>query len=241
MQAGLAVALGLMAGLLAAAGLTDLVDALTAGDGRLPRRCKGCGRQLGFSSYVPLWRYTAAGACHACGRAQNRKDIWIEALAILGTTLLWHVEPGPALPLDLVLLWLAIVATVVDIRLRIIPNRLLLGAFGLGLVALWPVGAQAYLLGLSGAVLLLAIGFLIAWIGRGGFGFGDVKYLGTVGFLLGWQRGLAALLLAVVCGGLYAAGLLLTHKATGRDAFAFGPFIAFGSVLVVLMGAPGLL
>jgi leader peptidase (prepilin peptidase)/N-methyltransferase len=44
-----------------------------------------------------------------------------------------------------------------------------------------------------------------------------------------------SLLLAVMLGGLYAAGLLATRRATRKDTIAFGPFIAIGSVIVALL------
>ncbi len=237
MQGVWAMALGLVVGFIAAAGLTPLADALADGGRWLPARCSGCGRPLGPASHTPLLRHGRAGSCQGCGRAPRRADLWIELTAILATAALFALRARAALPLDLLVLWLGITAAAVDLRRRVIPNRLLLAAVVLGLLTLLPLGAGAYVTGLLGATILLGIGLLIAWIGRGGFGLGDVKYLGVVGLLLGWQRGLGTLFLAVLCGGLYAAGLLLTRRATGKDAFAFGPFIALGSVVVMLLGA----
>jgi len=134
-------------------------------------------------------------------------------------------------------LWLGLAAGAIDVGRRVIPNRLLLAGLALGLLALWPIGLAAYVQGAVGAALLLALGIVVAWVGRGGFGMGDVKYLALAGGLLGWQRGLAALFIAVLGGGLYAAWLLLTRRASGKDAFAFGPFIALGTVLALALGA----
>ena len=237
MQGLLPVGLGLLVGYAAAAMLIPLVDALAEGKTPPFSRCRHCGGRLGAVSRLPLVRHGSRARCAQCDARPRPSELWFELGALLGTALLFGLHFGAALPLDLLVLWLGLAAAAVDMRRRIIPNRLLLAAAALALLALLPLGGAAYLAGLLGAVLMLGIGFLIAWLGRGGFGLGDVKYLGVAGLMLGWQRGLLTLFLAVLCGGLYAAGLLLTRRATGRDAFAFGPFIALASVVVVLLGA----
>ena len=234
---GIWAMLGLFVGAAAAVGLSFVVEAFVRDGPFWPRRCPHCHADPGPAAYIPLLRHSRAGACRACRRTVGTPDLWLDVLAILGTALVCALRPGPALPLDLLVLWLGLAVATIDLRRRVIPNRLLLVAAVLGLVALLPFGRSAYVAGLAGAVLLLAIGLLIAWVGRGGFGLGDVKSLGALGLLLGWQRGIATLFLAVLLGGLYAAWLLLTRRATGRDAFAFGPFIALGSVAVVVLGA----
>ena len=232
---GISWVLGLLVGTGAAAVLSLVVE-LFAGGGA-PPLCPHCHAAPGLLARVPLLRHSRAGACRSCHRVTAAQDLWLELLAMLGTALVFALGPGTALAVDLLVLWLGLAAAAIDLRRRVIPNRLLLAAFLFGLPALLPLGPSAYVTGLAGAALLLAVGFVVAWVGRGGFGLGDVKYLGVVGFLLGWQRGLTALFLEVLAGGLYAAWLLLTRRATGRDAFAFGPFIALGSVAVVVLGA----
>ncbi len=237
MQGLSAAGLGLLVGYAAAALLIPLVEVLAGGGAASIFRCRHCGGRLGALVQLPLVRHGPRGRCRRCDASPRRSELWFELGALCGSGLLFGLRFGLALPLDLLVLWLGLAVAAVDMRRRIIPNRLLLAAAALGLLALLPLGGAAYLAGALGALLLLTIGLLIAWIGRGGFGLGDVKYLGVVGLMLGWQRGLATLFLAVLVGGLYAAGLLLTRRATGRDAFAFGPFIALASVAVVLLGA----
>ena len=66
---------------------------------------------------------------------------------------------------------------------------------------------------------------------RGGFGMGDVKLGGMLGFLLGYQV-LGALALGVVAGGVWSAGLLLTPPGRAlRTAIAYGPFLALGGAV----------
>jgi leader peptidase (prepilin peptidase)/N-methyltransferase len=86
-------------------------------------------------------------------------------------------------------------------------------------------GAAAF-----GAFLALAV------VARGGFGMGDVKLAAMLGFLLGEQV-VPALVVGVVAAGVAAA--LVLARAGGRGAtMAYGPYLALGGALVVLLGHP---
>ncbi len=232
----LRIALGLVVGSLAALWLRRLAHRLPgastpdATDG-----CPRCGAAPSLAGRIPLLAATPLGRCRQCG-ARGARSLWLDLSAVLGTAVVfWRAGGTPALYVALVVLWLAIAASAIDLRLRIIPNRLLAGAAILGLLAMLPLGEPAYVQGILGAAALLAIGAVLAVVGRGGFGLGDVKYLAVVGLLLGLRPGVLSLLLAVMLGGLYAAGLLATRRATRKDTIAFGPFIAIGSVIVALL------
>ncbi len=226
-------------GLLAGIGIGNLLslvtERLTQGAVALaPRSCGSCGAPLPLAGRLPALRSTRLGACARCGARPPASGLWLEAITVGTAAVLWFQFGAGEWPAVLVVLWLAVAASAIDLRLRIIPNRLLLGAALLGLLALIPLGLPAYGQGALGGLVLFAVGALMAWLGRGGFGFGDVKYLAVVGLLLGLQAGLLSLLLAVLLGGLYAAALLATRRAGRKDTIAFGPFIALGSVAVAL-------
>ena len=67
------------------------------------------------------------------------------------------------------------------------------------------------------------------------FGGGDIKLMAVCGLILGGPRIIAAAFLAVVSGGCYAIWLLASHKAGRGSHFAFGPFLAAGVVISLLM------
>ncbi len=226
-----AIALGLVLGWVGAGLLTRLSEYLASGRALLgPPHCPGCGAALRGPN-LPL----VARSCPACG-ARAKPPIWLEAAAIGGTAVVvWRLWGTPEIFVGVLVLWLAIASTAIDMRLRIIPNRLLAGAALLGLLAMIPLGAGAFAQGALGTVVLFAVAALLAVVGRGGFGFGDVKYLAVVGLLLGLDAGIVSLLAAVLLGGLYAAMLLATRRAGRKDTFAFAPFIAIGSVAVLML------
>lgn len=221
---------------------------LTVVASRLPRResvvrppshCPKCGARLRPAELVPLISFLVQrGRCRHCGEPIAPRYLWIEAAAGAGSgaLALW-LFPEPRLYVLLALLYTGLAATAIDLEHRVIPNRLLAAGAGAIVLALLATGARGLLGAVEGAALLFLLGLVLAVVGRGGFGFGDVKYLGLVGLALGPTVGILALFAAVLLGGLYAALLLGLHRAGRKDSIAFGPFIAAGSLLAPIVAS----
>jgi leader peptidase (prepilin peptidase)/N-methyltransferase len=139
--------------------------------------------------------------------------------------------------------------TLIDIHRGIIPNGLNLSIAGLGLLkAAFSGGAVAALeAGCEGVVI-----GLIFWLLRRlyfvlrkaqGLGLGDVKFLAAAGPWIG-IAGLPSLLLIATLMALAAAGglQLAGRNMTRRTSLPFGPFLAAGLLLSVILqqflGAP---
>ena len=75
----------------------------------------------------------------------------------------------------------------------------------------------------------------------GGMGMGDMKLSAMLGAFLGWRLGLFALFVAVMAGGVVAAGLLLAGRKGRKDAVPFGPFLALGGATALLVDPPDFL
>ena len=129
-----------------------------------------------------------------------------------------------------------VVVSVVDVRRRIIPNRIVLPAAAIVLAARTIVHPSVVWL-VAGAG---AAGFLLAAaVARpGGMGMGDVK----LGLLLGVAVGRTvplALVVALVAAALPSVALLVRHGASGRTmGIPFAPFLALGGVVALIAGAP---
>jgi prepilin peptidase CpaA len=150
-------------------------------------------------------------------------------------------------------------AVVIDIRIRRIPNWLtaLLAGAGLGMAATGLSGVtpgQAFL-GLGLGLLLMLPGYAL-----GATGAGDVKLMAAVGAVVGPAVVFTAFLCTAVTGGVFAVfvaarrgRLKATLQGTRQlvvapseasevikeparaNRFAYGPAIAIGSMLAVLM------
>ena len=67
-----------------------------------------------------------------------------------------------------------------------------------------------------------------------GLGYGDVKLGLAIGVGFGPMLGVAAVGIAFILGGCYAAVLLASGRARRGDAVAFGPFLAGGALTVTV-------
>jgi leader peptidase (prepilin peptidase)/N-methyltransferase len=128
----------------------------------------------------------------------------------------------------------AAVAAVADARTGSIFDPLTAMMLGTSLVLAATAGAAID--AVFGAVAIGgALLFLHAITGGRGLGLGDVKLGAAIGMSLGYASGLTAIAVAFVFGGIYAVWLLATKRASARSAIRFGPFIAAGTFVALLV------
>jgi len=123
----------------------------------------------------------------------------------------------------------------IDLEHGIIPNRIVLPAFAVVLLAqlaLFPGQALEWVL----AALACAVALLIPnLLGRSLMGMGDVKLGLLIGATLGWSA-IAALLVGFLLTFPVAVVLLARKGLAARKAtMAFGPFLALGALLVLFI------
>jgi len=127
---------------------------------------------------------------------------------------------------------LALSAT--DFERRLLPNRLMYPCLVAALLLSWAWPHRSItsdlLGGVSGTVLML-VTFLVF----PGFGFGDVKLGGLIGLILGFPAVVSGLLVGMIFGGVGSAWLLLSRRAGLHSAMAYGPYLAGGAILELLL------
>ena len=142
-----------------------------------------------------------------------------------------------------VLIPMLISALAIDYRLKIIPNRLNLTIFEVGLVYTFVEGivniniAIDMLLGMvAGAGIFLFItlvGGLIA--GKEAMGFGDVKLMGALGLFFGWRTIIIISLIAFLLGAIIGVALIICKRKTGDEYIPFGPFIVIATIIAIFV------
>ncbi len=125
-----------------------------------------------------------------------------------------------------------LVVALLDLRYRIVPNRLVYPA------AVMALAARLLLYGASDALVALAAGlgafglfFLAGWVSPGGLGGGDIKLAGLTGLLTGFPGIFLALIVAVMSGGLTAVALIASGK---RDPIPYAPFLCLGALVALI-------
>lgn len=138
--------------------------------------------------------------------------------------------------------WGAVLA-VIDARSHRLPNRIVLPAYPVGIVALGLLAVASdeggsFVRALVGGVVLFGAYALLRGVRGSGLGGGDVKLAGVLGLLLGfagWGSLLVGAAAAFVAGGLYAVALLALRRADRRTAIAFGPWMLLGAWIGLLV------
>lgn len=129
------------------------------------------------------------------------------------------------------------VASLVDLAERRIPNALTYSGVVAGLLIAVPGGGDAIASALLGVLVSAgAIGAFWA-LSRGQLGLGDVKLAAFVGAVLG-VRAAPLFLVAGTSLGALAALVLLARGHDRRSTFAYGPYLAAGAALAVLLEGP---
>jgi leader peptidase (prepilin peptidase)/N-methyltransferase len=122
-----------------------------------------------------------------------------------------------------------------DILTRRILNLVLLPA-SVVIIAVRVVFAPGALVeSLVAGAVALTVFLALALASRDGIGMGDVKLAGFLGLLLG-RAVLGALIAGCVAGGIAAVLLLATRSAERRSTFAYGPYLALGGALWIVLG-----
>lgn len=132
-------------------------------------------------------------------------------------------------------------ATVIDFKLKIIPNYIPLLLAGTRLFIfvyelIWSEEVFGYLvssfIGCSFCTVFLITANCIL---KQGMGAGDVKLLSAVGFMGGLYVVFSTLLLALISCMLITLILLMLKKHTLKDHLPFGPFIYLGFTVMSLL------
>lgn len=135
-------------------------------------------------------------------------------------------------------IWILVILILADIKTMILPDQLvaLLALTGFGFIP-YHEGVLPPILGLTmGLVpmlLIYGIGRLV--VREEVMGFGDVKLMGALGFILGPAGILFTLAVGFLASGLYYGTLLMMRRLRLQDEGPLGPFLAGAAILYLLL------
>jgi leader peptidase (prepilin peptidase)/N-methyltransferase len=202
--------------------------------------CMSCETPLAWYDNLPLVSFALLrGRCRHCGvRIPWRYPLveGVTALLVAACVLAFGLTGDAAVAAFFCVVLVAISAT--DIEHRIIPNRIVLPAAAIVLVAntlLHP--SVAWLAAGLGAALFLLVAALAY---PGGMGMGDVKLALLLGVALG-PAVVVAMMVGMISALVPSVVLFARHGSAARKMrIPFGPFLAFGGI-VALFAGPALL
>lgn len=218
-----------------------------------PSKCPLCEQPIAPRDNVPVVSWLLLkGRCRNCGEPIPAGYPLVE----VGNAVLWVLAGvafgASAWVIPYALLFSVLLAlSVIDLELYILPNRITYPTILVSLVAI-PVLASLFADDPSGAILGAVIGgiafagfllvMLLGWeliMRKEGMGMGDVKLAVILGLWLGLINPLLCLfaLIASSLIGLVVGVAILFVRKESRP-FPFGPWLALGTVVVILFSGP---
>ncbi len=213
---------------------------------RLPRgesilspasHCPACGAPVEAFDNIPVLSWILLGGrCRTC-----RAPIALRYPALeLSNGLLWALAfsrarewPDFASGAFLASACLALLA--IDLEFQILPDRITLTGFFVGVVLSFVSKTRSPASALLGAAVGSGGLFLIAFayeklVGHEGMGLGDVKMLGMIGAFLEPAGVLIAVLLAALAGSVVGLTLIALGSGDRKMRLPFGVFLALGAI-----------
>jgi len=211
--------------------------------------CPSCDTPIAPRDNIPLLSWAILrGRCRSCGAPISFRYPLIELVTgALFAAVGARFSDSWALPAYLLLTAGLIALSVIDLETMLLPNRIvyplgLSGAVLLAFAALLGNDWNDFGRACAGAALAFTFFFVIHTIVPHGMGFGDVRLSAVLGLYLGWL-GWAEIPAGLFAGFLYGAlvglGVMAVVGRKGRKyQVPFGPFLALGTMTIVLFGDP---
>lgn len=171
----------------------------------------------------------------------------INALLYVGLLYVYGINPTWVENIDLckylILTPMLLSVVVIDYKHQIIPNRLVLTIFEVGLIFTFLYGISDINIAIDmllGMVVGAGIFLLITWIGKliagkEAMGFGDVKLMGALGLFFGFTSIIAISLIAFLLGAIISIILLVTRIKKTDEYIPFGPFIVIATFIMMFV------
>lgn len=205
--------------------------------------CPACKHKLHFWENIPVLSYVyLLGRCSECRAPIPIRYLGIELFTAV-ITLIVGFEFGLTLqlPFALLLTYGLIAVTFIDIDKQILPDSITLLGLWVGLL----LSVKSVFVGPTEAILGAAAGYLGFWLvywafkiftHKEGLGYGDFKLLALAGAWLGWQYLPFVVFIASLTGTVYGVASLSMKITERGQPIPFGPFLALGIWLTLIMG-----
>ena len=185
---------------------------------------------------------TPPSTCPSCGTKISVQYPVLELLSgLLSLVVVWHFGFTSQALAALILTWALLAMSVIDIRIQILPDVLILPLIWLGLL----LNLDGMFTNIHSAIYGAVAGYLSLWFifhlfllitGKEGMGYGDFKLFALFGAWLGWQLLPQILLLSAAVGAITGIGMIVFLGRDRSIPIPFGPYLAAAGWIALLWG-----
>ena len=136
---------------------------------------------------------------------------------------------------NIIVLGMLTLATWIDIKKKIIPNKLIIAGlmvWGMLLVVGYVEITKAKAIEVAVISMIVIATY---YLSKESIGFGDTKLLVLLALYLSLSELIGVALVATISCGIFSGILLLLKKADKKTAIPFAPFLLLGSIVVLLL------
>lgn len=134
-------------------------------------------------------------------------------------------------------------AFVIDYKKQIIPNRLNLRMFEIGIIIAFLYGISNVAITIDmllGAVAGIIIFLVIALIGslfygKDAMGLGDIKFIGALGLYFGFSNIIVISVISFLIGAILGVILIISKRKKTDEYMSFGPFIVIAAIITIFV------
>lgn len=216
-----------------------------------PSACPNCHGRIKWYDNIPVLSWFLLQAkCRNCKLPVSVVYPVIELLTGFFFLTIWLIYGFSWFtPIYMLAVFGLLLGTFIDLEHMILPDRVTIGGMILFpiLSALFPP-LQSRLLwqnGLVDSLIGLAAGFGALWVVRKlgtaalkkeAMGFGDVKLMGALGALFGWEAVIYIIFFSALIGSVAGVSLIALHRKGIRSEIPYGPYISLAAFSWMLGG-----
>lgn len=220
-----------------------------------PSACPNCNSQIKWYDNFPVLSWFLLGAkCRNCKLPISVVYPVVELLTGFFFLTIWLIYPidvfGWLAPIYMLAVFGLLLGTFIDLEHMIIPDRVTIGGMIIFPIIsmLFPLlqGELTWLGGLKDSLIGLAAGFGALWIVREvgsaalkqeAMGFGDVKLMGAIGALFGWEAVIYIVFFSALIGSVAGISLIALHRKGIQSQIPYGPYISLAAFSWMLGGS----
>lgn len=136
----------------------------------------------------------------------------------------------------ILLLMILLAATLVDLSIKKIPNKLLFsGLIAFGLLSLFDYNFKYIMHSISGLMVIIFILAPISLLAKGSLGMGDVKVFALIGAIVGLKITFTIFIGTIFLAAIYGIILIVLKKADKKTCLPMAPFIMISTIITLIL------